>query len=587
MFVSSHGRPTVVAAAAFAARWNAGERFGLPDEMADAYPTVSASSLLRWARRGGVPSRWHGNGVGAAIDRDPDIRDFIVGQIAHRPHLDCGQLYLGLRARFGAAAPPLRTLQRWVGAWRAAEELPLLALADPDGYRHQRKAAFGRADAEITRLNQVWEVDSTPQDIVTADGKRNVILGVIDVWSRRAMLYLAPTSAGWAVRALYRRAILKFGVPEAIRSDNGSDYVAEATLASLSALAIEPILCLPGQPDRKPFIERLHKTHAYGFQELLPGYVGHSVAERQRLRGRHADLPAIECRLTVEDLQAALDTWCDDIYGDAAHRGLDGATPNDRAMSWPGSVRRIDNLRALDLLLAPIPGNGGLRRVAATGLRCFGGTFISAELAAFIGREVVVRADPEDMGRVYAFDARTGEFLCDAVDASLLGADRAAVALAAQQRQREAVVAKKAELRGAAKRVRAVDVAREILDAARRTKTEANVVALPRPAVTHTSAALEAASNAIRDRAAPALTDKQAALRALLPEQPPAPPAGSDVLTKRARFAWARATQHRLAAGDVIDEADAARLARYCGSAEYRAMVRMDEFATGQVRRRV
>ena len=115
--------------------------------------------------------------------------------------------------------------------------------------------------------------------------RRYALVGVVDVWSRRVMYQLAPVSSSAAITQLLRRALTKWGVPEVLRLDNGRDYASERVALMAGALAIRIEHCRPFHPEEKPFIERAFRTVSVAM-EMLPGYVGHSVAERQQLRAR-------------------------------------------------------------------------------------------------------------------------------------------------------------------------------------------------------------------------------------------------------------------------------------------------------------
>jgi hypothetical protein len=48
---------------------------------------------------------------------------------------------------------------------------------NPDAHKARFRPAFGSASEGIVRLNQVWEFDDTPSDIVLADGQRYTVIG--------------------------------------------------------------------------------------------------------------------------------------------------------------------------------------------------------------------------------------------------------------------------------------------------------------------------------------------------------------------------------------------------------------------------
>ena len=89
-----------------------------------------------------------------------------------------------------------------------------------------------------------------------SDGQRHIILGIIDVWSRRVLLHVARTSPSTAVCTALRRAILAWGVPNVVRCDNGKEFISNHTRAALTNLGIAQETAPPFQPERKPFIKR-------------------------------------------------------------------------------------------------------------------------------------------------------------------------------------------------------------------------------------------------------------------------------------------------------------------------------------------
>jgi len=586
------------AAAAFLAPSAAADPFsraynqgGIPveDWVRAAVDHVCARSLLSWARasaRDGFAALAgrhgeHRKGTGT-LDADAEMRALAIGLLAASPHVDAAQVHRALEARFaGRELPSLRSVQRFVARYRAENPGVLLSLANPDAHRSRLRVAFGSASGDVLGINCLWELDSTPTDVVLADGRRYALIGVIDVWSRRLLIHVAPTSSGLAVTTAIRRAILAWGVPDRIKTDNGKDYVSLHVERGLADLRIEHVTCPPYTPEGKPHIERVLGTLSHQFLELLPGYVGHSVADQQAIRSRisfaqrrEQEAP-VEVQLTADALQAKLDGWCRDVYGRARHRSL-GQSPFERAASWTGPVRRVADERALDVLLAPAPDNGGIRRVGKKGIALEGTHFIAAELGPLVGEDVMVRLDPADMGSIWVF-ATDGRFVAKACCPHRTGIDRAAVAAEAKHRQREAVAAARKELKAAARRIRVGEIADELLAAGRRRAGQ--VVALPRKGETHTTPALDAAAVAARADDAPvpaALSeaDRRAAAKATgRIERRPA--AMNDVERARANGVRVDALEEALGRGEAIEDADARWLALYRQSKEYRAHVRL------------
>lgn len=449
-WLSEH-RPAVLDAALyrFAALFNAGEIQTLP-ETRNAGQSVSRTSLVKWRRRlrkggwgGLLPKRGGHNRGQGGIDRDPEVRDAIVAQVLERPgHVNAKHIIRALRVSFAKdRVPAYRTLQRWVAEWRAANTRLISAVADPDRHRSHYLPAGGSAAAGIVRLNQLWELDSTPADVLCTDGRHSLV-GTIDVATRRAMVLVVPTSAAAAIAALMRRAILAWGVPEAVRTDEGSDYTSRHIRRALANLGIRHDALPPFSPEKKPFIERFFRTLSAGLFERLPGFAGHNVAEAQALRSRKAfaqrrgedDAAAFSVALSAAELQVACDAWLDTVYDRETHAGI-GRSPFAAAAGQP--VRAISDERVLDVLLAEPADGGGGRTVGKKGIACEGTTFIAPELGALVGERVEVRLDPADAGGIYVFD-RAGGFICRAVAAERAGIDRKEIAVAMRRQAKEA-----------------------------------------------------------------------------------------------------------------------------------------------------
>jgi len=441
---------------AFAERYTAGA-IPVSPETRTAIPRCSRVTLYDWrrARReggwSGLMPRYAASATNTArIDADPDLSSMLAAFILeHHPRDRAPMARRWLVARCGEdRVPCVASVKRWMARWRKANASLLMAETDPDGWRSRYMPAFGEADAGVVALNQRWELDSTPADVLCTDG-RYTLIGAIDVYSRRAKVHVAPTSTADAVaRGLLRRAILDWGVPATVATDNGKDYVSRHVRGVLRDLGIKHAVMPPYSPERKPFIERFFGTLTRGLLAYLPGYAGASVPERQRLRERRSfaarrgedAAETYRVELTAAELQARIDTWIETIYERDPHSGLEARSPFEAAAAGQ-PVNRIADERALDLLLAPPPSGGKYRTVNNDGIRVERGTYFAAELGPWVGYRVELRVDPIDWGLVYVFagdvvpphlDIAPGKFIACAEDPRRRGIDRAEVAARAK-----------------------------------------------------------------------------------------------------------------------------------------------------------
>lgn len=441
----------------------------------------------------------YGNRAGSSkLDTNAALRDFVVGLLADKPHISAKLVSEALDARFGATdadLPDERSVQRWLKKWKTDNAETFLALTNPDAWKNRHMAAFGSLTEGITRACQLWQLDSTPADLQLVDGRYSLV-GVIDLAWRGLRLHVTKTSTADAVCQVMRRAIIEWGVPEAIKCDNGRDYASDRVALLLTSLHIESRFSAPFAPWEKGNIERAFRSFSHSLLEMLPGYSGHNVAEAQELRARKAFADrlfkkneVVELKLTSAELQEFCDRWCRDYYAHQPHEGLAGATPFERYAQLRDVVRRIGDVRALDLLL----GEGDLRTVTKKGLRIDRLTYIAPELATVVGQQVLVRRDDNaDLGQVVVY--HNERFLCVADCPEVAGVSRREIAIESKARQAAQIQEAKRQLTTAKRKAKTQDIAWEILD--RKAAQNASLSTLPAPNVTHLTPALEAASEA-------------------------------------------------------------------------------------------
>lgn len=476
----------------------ANDELAIPEDVREILDdSVRPRSIHRWRselkKRG--PAALAGNygnrANSGAIESNDALRDFAIGLIAEKPHISAKLLHVAIEARF-KSAPDVRSVQRFMAKLKHERGEVLLANANPDAWKNRHMAGFGSLSDSITRACELWMLDSTPADLQLEDGRYNLV-GVIDIAWRGFSLHVTKTSTADAVCQVMRRGILEWGVPEAIKVDNGQDYASNKVANLVTALGIEARFSAPFSPWEKGNIERAFRTFSHNLLELLPGYSGHNVAEAQELRAgaSFADRlfkknEVIELKLTAAQLQDFCDRWCRDYYMHESHAGLGGATPFQRYSQLRDVVRRIDDVRALDMLL----GEGDLRMVSKKGIRIDGLTYIAPELGMVVRQQVLVRREESDLGRVVVYHDE--KFLCIAECPEVAGVSRRDIAIEAKARQSAAISQAKKELKALGRKAKVRDLAFEILDHKR--DLNASLSTLPAPNVIHMTPDLAAAA---------------------------------------------------------------------------------------------
>jgi transposase InsO family protein len=516
-----HGLPVKDAAHAFAKAFNEGAPV-VSIEIRAALPrNVSGHTVLSWMRmlkRGDVESLAlakkgrHLKGTGV-IDRDAAVQDVVLGMLGKHSHISCTLLVRALRTKFadaGERVPSYATVSRWVRTWKRKNAQLFLAMSDPDAHRSKYGAAGGDASEGIDRPNQLWQVDSSPLDVTCSDGRRHTLISVIDVATRRLKFHVVRTSSADGVANLLRKAIIDWGVPDAIKSDNGPDYASKRIEDLARSLQIDQDFCTPFSPEQKPHVERSFRTFQHDLLELLDGFSGHDVRQKQAIRSRKSfaermsGRKSVETRMTPAEVQDFCDKWCT-AYATRPHRGLKGKSPLQVLAEWKGPIRRIENERALDILIMPAPKDGGWRVVGKKGVSVEGGEYNHRAFGGMEGSRVFVRLDPEDIGRIYVYDDNR-DFICIAEDPAISGVSRAAVAAERKANQQQTL----AEQTAANKRQRksSAVTAMEILE--HEVRQASKLSAFPKRTETHTTDDLDQAARAAeaKDSAAAAPAER-------------------------------------------------------------------------------
>ena len=441
MFTKTAGLPKTRGMETFSVRWNAGE---IESEawLREAIPHVSKNTLLNWERAiktegtarlaGDYGKGKRGKGC---IDGQPEVKALIVAAVCEHPEGKAGNVRYKLehvneqRIEDGLEPfelPSLRRLQCWIRDWKARNPALFLSATAPGKARNKTMPSFGDFYAFVTGINQRWEYDGTPSDVMLSDNKRYAIIGVIEIYTRRVKFRVVERSTSQQVACVTRDCLLDWGVPETAVTDNGKEFTSRQMQRLFLDLGIACDILPPFRPDLKPAIERVFHTFSHDLLPIAPCYVGHDVATRQRIRDQEdfakrlmkrakkgEEAEALTIGMSPEELQAFCDKWTDSVYMHRQHSGLRGKTPYQMLSEYPYGVRRIPEKyhQALDVLLLPVIGT---RRVTKEGIEIGGRTYIAPEL----GRPDVAQQDAEirfDKARPqYAYVYLDGLFVCRA-----------------------------------------------------------------------------------------------------------------------------------------------------------------------------
>lgn len=430
------------------------------------FPVLSARTVERWVHinetEGMTGLIDHRDGKAQAnknvFTQQPLLEKTVIALLLDKPHLSIVAINTLLQAasvdqdtgEVLFETPRYDTTCRFVGRWKETNAELFTAATNPDEWKNKYMVAYGDADEEVVRLNQRWEMDATPADWMLLDEfgtqRRYSASVVIDVYSRRSLIVLSPTPRAETHKLALRLALLQWGVPAEIVTDNGKDYLAKDFLGALQLLNIDHHRTNPFSPWEKPFVERMNQTMLHSILEAYSSFIGHNVAERSAIEARTSfsarlfdkDAKQIEMAMPAHLLQERINLWLAGTYEQNAHEGI-GMSPFAKAAAYTGAIQRIEDERALDVLLAA-PAGKGTYTLTKKGLTVNKAQYLAMELCVMAGKKVQVYLT-DDFGQVVVY--HEGKFVCVARCPERTGISRQEIATHARKKQRQHIAQQK------------------------------------------------------------------------------------------------------------------------------------------------
>jgi putative transposase len=150
-------------------------------------------------------------------------------------------------------------------------------------------------------LNKVWALDFMSDALYR--GRKFRTLNVIDEGNREGLAVDAAYSIPSArVVRILDELVAMNGKPEALRMDNGPEFIAEALTRWCEEQGIAMRFIQPGKPDQNAYIERFNRSYR---QEVLDAYLFSSI----------------------EEVRAITDEWLEDYNTERPHDSLGRVPP--------------------------------------------------------------------------------------------------------------------------------------------------------------------------------------------------------------------------------------------------------------------
>jgi len=422
----------------------------------DVKPTKS--KLFRWLEivrgceeRGDVPLEWLLDKRGKHANNRSYTEahyQYVTELFLVNPSRTKIKIHQYLQEEFGKEAPSYSTVMRMIERYRSENVLLSTVAVSPGEANNKLRPAPGNKAENAPYNNAVWEMDGTPVDVICSDGVRYQLSAAIDVYSRRPVVVVTPSANATALAKVFKVGIQKLGIPEAVLLDNGREYRSKTFEYTCSRLKIEQRFTMPYSGWQKPHIERFFGTMTRDLFEELPGYIGHSVADRviiadragydkkleaiRKWKAKYRDGDDfakrfaikkenvgidIEMPVSREELEGYIEQWIRK-YENRMHRGIK-QTPLERWNECAIPTRTISDARVLDVLV----GLSEKKKVTKKGVTWKGLSYWHDALYDKVGESIWMLSDDE-LGYLYIYDLEM-KFLCKAEHAESIGKSRA------------------------------------------------------------------------------------------------------------------------------------------------------------------
>jgi len=154
---------------------------------------------------------------------------------------------------------------------------------------------------QTEQTNQCWSADFMSDSLMS--GRRFRTFNVIDDYSREGLWIEVDTSlpATRVLRVLEAIAAWR-GYPQAIRTDNGPEFLAGKIATWAQQHQVQLCFIQPGKPAQNAYIERFNRTYR---EEVLDAY----------------------CFANLDEVRTITAAWLDDYNHNRPHDTLNGMTP--------------------------------------------------------------------------------------------------------------------------------------------------------------------------------------------------------------------------------------------------------------------
>ena len=183
-------------------------------------------------------------------------------------------------------------VERW-GFWKCYDRLRLLGhrwnhkrvyrvycqmnLNLPTKAKRRLPTRLRQSMIVVPQINAVWAIDFMHDALY--GGRAIRTFNVIDEANREALgIDVATSIPSVRVTSFLSQMIQVYGKPDAIRCDNGPEFIAQHFIDWCANRGINVLYIQPGKPDQNAFIERFNRTYRAG---VLNTFLFDSISQVQ------------------------------------------------------------------------------------------------------------------------------------------------------------------------------------------------------------------------------------------------------------------------------------------------------------------
>jgi putative transposase len=245
------------------------------------------------------------------------------------------------------------------------------------GYSSRQMRTYASGVTSARRFQKPWRNYLWQSDIkygIYVNGQPTYMVCFLDDCTRSIMhSEFYPTLDQKIVQDCFRKALLKFGAPDSVFFDNGSQFRTHWMKRACGKLGIRLLYARPYNPEAKGKQERYNQTADSFLREA-------SLVKPK----------------TVDELNRLYQVWMEECYLHQPHSALSGKTPFEAYQADPHDLRFLSSEMIADAFLSCEK-----RKVDKSGCISFSGQKYEVELGlSMIHKQVNVIYDPADISKV-------------------------------------------------------------------------------------------------------------------------------------------------------------------------------------------